>query len=403
MLNVNPEILVWARENAGLSLSEAAPKLEIRPARGIQPAERLAALEQGKVRPTRTLLLRMSRVYRRSLVVFYLSQPPRQVERGEDFRTLPDQANQSVEATLDALLRDVRARQAIVRDALESDPDHIELAFVASATSDRGVAAIATSIRETIGFDLSGYRSRPTPDDAFTYLRAMAEDAGVFVLLIGDLGSHHSAIDVDAFRGFALADRVAPFIVINDRDARSAWSFTLLHELAHIWLGQTAISGGAATAGVERFCNDIATTILLPVSDLRTFTAPTNLSTDRLIDAIGAFARSRHVSSSMIAYRLFIAQRLSRDQWATISDRLASMWLSERDKRRQRARSAEGGPNYYVVKRHRVGRALINAVTRLLREGTLSTSQAAKALGVKPKQVGTLLGLQSSASAGNEG
>ena len=86
-------------------------------------------------------------------------------------------------------------------------------------------------------------------------LRAKVESAGVFVLLIGNLGSHHSALGLEAFRGFALADPIAPFIVINDQDAKAAWSFTLLHELAHLWVGATGVSGQFTEGQLERFYN----------------------------------------------------------------------------------------------------------------------------------------------------
>src|SRR3546814_17037769 len=63
---------------------------------------------------------------------------------------------------------------------------------------------------------------------------------------------------IDAFRGFALADPIAPFVVINDRDAKTAWSFTLLHEVAHLWIGATGVSGGHFEGSTEQFCNDVA-------------------------------------------------------------------------------------------------------------------------------------------------
>jgi Zn-dependent peptidase ImmA (M78 family) len=89
--------------------------------------------------------------------------------------------------------------------------------------------------------NLSDFRSQSSAEEAFSFLRSRAEEVGVFVLLKGDLGSHHTAIDLQTFRGFALADPVAPFVVINDQDSKSAWSFTLIHELAHLWLGQTGV------------------------------------------------------------------------------------------------------------------------------------------------------------------
>ena len=89
MPNVNPEILRWARETAGLTLEQAAHKLAIGEARGVPGLVRLAAYEAGEAAPSRPLMLRMSKQYRRPLLVFYMSSVPRTAERGEDFRTLP--------------------------------------------------------------------------------------------------------------------------------------------------------------------------------------------------------------------------------------------------------------------------------------------------------------------------
>src|SRR5258708_3216548 len=114
------------------------------------------------------------------------------------------------------------------------------------------------SKRRTIRVDVAEFGAQGSAEEAFALLRSRVEAIGVFVLLVGNLGSHHTAIDVEAFRGFALSDEIAPFIVLNDQDARAAWSFTLIHELAHLWLGTTGVSGAFADARIERFCNEVA-------------------------------------------------------------------------------------------------------------------------------------------------
>ena len=74
-----------------------------------------------------------------------------------------------------------------------------------------------------LGNDLTGrdYYAQPSPRDAFALLRSKVEAAGVFVILKGNMGNYQSAIEVDAFRGFAIADDIAPFVVINDKRLRS--------------------------------------------------------------------------------------------------------------------------------------------------------------------------------------
>src|SRR5437660_11561272 len=86
---VNPDILTWARETAGLSAEDAARALGFSDTRSRSAAERLRALETGDEEPSRSVLLRMAKAYRRALLVFYLSEPPRTGDRGQDFRTVP--------------------------------------------------------------------------------------------------------------------------------------------------------------------------------------------------------------------------------------------------------------------------------------------------------------------------
>jgi Zn-dependent peptidase ImmA (M78 family) len=392
---VNPEILRWARETAGLSPEEAVRKLKIADARGVSATNRLAALETGENEVSRPMLLKMAKAYRRPLLTFYLAAPPRIGDRGEDFRTLPDRQT-TTEALIDTLVRDVRARQGMVRAIVEEEEEAEPHSWVNSARLEDGVGGVLAAIRQTLGVDLAEYRAQPSPEAAFAYLRRQVEAAGVFVLLIGNLGSHHTAIPVEAFRGFALADSFAPFIVINDQDAKTAWSFTLLHELAHLWLGASGVSGGLPESRIERFCNDVAAAFLLPNPELEFVALPQRELpvTDRrayLAEAarlISDFARARHLSRSMVAYRLFRASKLDEPLWRDLTARFREEWLAQRAARGGRNRT---GPDYYVVRRSRLGSALLHFAARHINGGTLTPTKAGKVLGVKPRNVAPLL------------
>ena len=137
---------------------------------------------------------------------------------------------------LDALVREVRARQGMVRAVLEDEDEAEPLPFIGSHRIEDGPEAVLASLKSLLGL-------AKNIEPAVELLRRRAEAAGIFVLLKGDLGNHVSAIDTSIFRGFSIADKVAPFVVINDQDARPAWSFTLLHETVHLLLGQTGVSG----------------------------------------------------------------------------------------------------------------------------------------------------------------
>jgi len=397
MATIQPTILTWARETAGLSLDDAAHALDLNPARGRTGGERLTALEAGEEEPSRPLLLKMVKIYRRPLLVFYLAEPPKTGDRGQDFRTLPGQ-EQKYDPDLDALVRDIKVRQGIIRSVLE-DTDPVPLDFIGSVTIEVPIEKLSALIAKRLDFSVEHFRSWKTPDEAFTYLRAKIEAAGVFVLLLGNLGSHHTNIPVEIFRGFALADPIAPMIVINDGDARAAWSFTALHELVHLWLGATGISGGDPADGVEQYCNDVAGEILLPLKELRKFPIPQNFSRksfEATIAAVSTFAAFHQVSRAMVSYKLLRAEMIPKEVWSELNRHFREQWLQFKQQQSEKQKAADGGPNYYVVRRHRVGPAILGLVRRSLDEGTITYTKASRVLGVKPRNVEPLLAMRGS-------
>jgi len=381
MPEINPEILIWARETAGLSLEVAAKKL------GLSGPERLKALEAGEREPSRRQLVNMSEKYRRPLLTFYLRKPPDEQDRGHDFRTLPGGEDRDSEALLDTLLRDVQARQQLVRAALEETEEDTPLPFVNSARMIDGVNALVASVRNVLSVTLEGFRAQANVTDAFAMLRAAAEKAGVFVLLMGNLGTHHTDIDVRIFRGFALADNIAPFVVINERDSRAAWSFTLLHELAHIWLGQTGISGYDSEDDIEKFCDAVAARFLLDPAELEQINIREASDLNELSERIGKFAGARNLSRKMVAYNLLRSNFITASMYAELSDSFDADRAAKKDQEK-----GEGGPDYYIVRRHRVGPGLVSLVKRMVAVGALSTPKAGKVLGVKATAVDRLVG-----------
>jgi len=390
MITLNPAILTWARETAGLSLEDAADAIGLNDARGLRGSERLAALEKGENQPSRPLLLKMAKAYRRSLLVFYLTEPPKRGDRGQDFRTVPGAPPPLYDPELDALLRDINARHSIVkslREDLEAEP----LAFVGSVNMDTSVTQLARRVAHHLGFVLSEFQSQSSVELAFAYLRSKIEASGIFVLLLGNLGSHHTNISVDTFRGFAIADRIAPFVVVNDQDAHSAWAFTALHEVIHLWLGTTGVSGTGDTAKIERYCNDVAGEILLPTNEMSSLAALRSARLSSAIERISAFARRRNVSRAMVSYKLFRTGLISERLLTDLKNHLNKEWAAIKAKNADVQKQSEGGPNYYVVRRHRLGPALLGLVSSSLQDGNITYTKAGQVLGVKPRNVDPLL------------
>jgi Zn-dependent peptidase ImmA (M78 family) len=382
MPKVNPENLRWARESAGLALDSAAHHIGLT---GANAAAKLAQFESGEREPSRRQLSAMSKAYRRSLLALYLAEPPRDGARSHDFRASQDRDPQS-EAALEALIRDVYVRQALLRSALEEEESAVPLSFVGSVSENITPVDLAQKFAECLRVTLSDYRSCRTYTEAFSLLRDAVERLGIYVQLIGNLGSHHTNLSpYHVFRGFSLADPIAPIIVINENDAKSSWSFTLLHELGHIFLGQNDISGYDASNATEKLCDDAAAMFLVTRGELEGLHVTDKTELETIIARINAASLEWKLSRSMIAYNLMRIGSISSKTYGRLANRF------EEERAAQPANESASGPSYYVVRRHRLGKGLLGTVDRLLRSGILTTSKASRVLHVRPTNIQMLM------------
>ena len=376
-------------------MREAAQKLAFVAGDVSASQVKLLEMENGARLPTRTQLCKIAKTYRRPLLTFYLAAPPPKSERGSDFRTTGVVVSEKENGLLNAILRDVQSRQEMLTSALEDEDELERLPFVSSCSIQDDPEKIANRIRESLHLSASAEGRPSSSEELFKLLRAAIETMGVYVLLIGDLGSHHSALSEEVFRGFALADARVPFIVINDQDAKNARSFTLIHELVHIYLGKSGISGAPeqaqginAAAKVEQFCNETASYVLLP----RSFEGeqPANLQRS---DAEAALRYVEHtanmwvVSEPLVTFRLHRLGRITPSMYMQLSQAFAHRWQQQKASIQAKNQTKEGGPNFYTVKQYRLGDALVDAVRRTVRENHLTHTKAAKILGMKAASV----------------
>lgn len=396
--NINPAILVWARERAGLSVTDAAHQLGFKDSEKKTAAEKLAEFEAGEKLPTYPQLDKLAKLYRRPLITFYMAKPPAPANTGEDFRRPTVEVTRRDNAILETLVRDVRARQELIRDVLEDDPDHQAVRIVGSASMREGIPAFVAKISRLLDFDPSDRsRRRGSAEDLFRTLRTAAEMAGIFVIVAGDLGSHHSAVSTEVFRGFALSDDLAPFVVINDQDSKAGQSFTLIHELTHILMGQSGVSGPPDANEVanehdliERVCNDVAGQFLLPDAALTNRPA-VDADIDIVRNMISGTAELWSVSEAMVAYRWRRLGWIGHHVYTALLNGYRARWLAYREQRRADRSPESGGPSYYVVRQSKLGNALLGVVYRSLYDNALSHTKAAKVLGVNLSNVEPLL------------
>ena len=220
---VNPDILRWARGQSKLSLEQVVVRANITGLKstGISGAERLFRWEEEIEQPTFNELKSIAKAYRRPVLTFFLPTPPLTVSRLEDFRTFGDHSLIEPSPELAAFIRQIDALQQEIKDLLQEEGAE-PLAFVGSIEADAPPLSIAQTLREILNFSFEEQEGISTRVPFFNILRNKAEEAGVFILRKADLGSHHTRISLDEFRGLTFADEIAPFIIVNPDDAESA-------------------------------------------------------------------------------------------------------------------------------------------------------------------------------------
>lgn len=385
MAKVNSEILSWARKKSQLSLEDAARKLKINDSKKMSASDKLALFESAEKEVSRSLLVRMSKQYHVPLLMFYLNRPPELGERGSDFRKLPVGFDEKENVNVDILIREIKARQNTMRETLIDADEEIKLEFIAKHKIEDGVSILVHTIRALLNFEQSEFRNQPNNREAFRFLRKKIETQGIFVLLKGNLGSYHSNIPVTIFRGFALADNVAPFIVINDQDSEAAWAFTMIHELIHLILGLTGVSNSNFESVVEKFCNDVTSEFFLPEVEFNTFKF-SRANFEQLKSEISEYATLTKLSNTHIAYRLYKSGSINEATWNSLHEFYFKKWEENRERERNKNKLKDGGPSYYILQKYKLG-SLVDIVERLTYSGAISTTKAGMLLDTKPLKV----------------
>jgi len=380
-IKVNPRMLVWAREKAGYDVIEAAHGLGFRDGKTASAVDKLLKLESGETDPTVKQLSMAAEFYRRPKALFLRPAPPREDKPLTDYRRLAASDVTDVErGWLDSLQRLVINRVEVLREVLEDGPDFKAPSLPYSSHLADGEETVAARICEAMQFNPLDRRARGrSPAEFFRELRKKAEsNAGVFTFVISRFGMSKPDLPPTVYRGFAIADRIAPAIVVNGLDSASAKVFSLFHEMAHIALGDSAISGGRYSfrgTDPEAFCNRVAASILLPSEVLVGERA-------EFAEDIRALAATWKVSPLMTAYRLHSLRLIS----AELRDEFALEPYVPRQ-RGPRAEKDSGGPSAHDQWKAWIGSAAISVIGGAVDEGRITAPDAARAFGIKPTSV----------------
>lgn len=330
----------------------------------------------GEAQPTFKQLEDFARLTHTAFGYFFLSQPPVLTLPVPDFRTVRDETMREPSSNLLDTLYLCEQRQDWYREhaRLHGLP---ALAFVGSASVQESPEVIAQCLRETLGLSTEARRQLSTWTDALRQLIAKAEDAGVMIMVSSVVGSNsHRKLDVDEFRGFVLVDELAPLIFLNGADSKAAQMFTLAHELAHLWLGASGVSdvqaGHVPENRTERWCNQVAAELLMPLEELRA----THQRDVPIPDEIQRLAREFKVSTLVALRRLFDAGFITQ----------AALWQHYQEEQERLCtikKRKSGGGDFYRSLGARTSKRFARAVIASTLEGLTSFTDAFRMLGLR--------------------
>lgn len=359
---VSPELLRWARERARLDPIELTARFP-----------KLPAWEAHALQPTLRQLEEYARATHAPIGFFFLPEPPQEPLPIPDFRTMAGRAVTRPSPNLLDMIYVCQERQDWYRDFVTVG-GYSPLDFIGSCTTQTPPEEAAAAMRRRLGFDLEARRQCATWEEALRRFIEQADQIGVLVMVSGVVMNNNTRkLDPEEFRGFALADPMAPLVFINGADSKSAQMFTLAHELAHLWLGASALSDVSVSGNTdnltERWCNQVAAELLVPLSALHA-----TLTADEALDAtLRRLIREFKVSSLVVLRRLLDAHYLSRSQFnQAYAGELA----------RLAAVSRGSGGDFYATTRSRISRRFGRALVESTLEGRTLYRDAFRMLGI---------------------
>ncbi|SFD82973.1 ImmA/IrrE family metallo-endopeptidase [Massilia yuzhufengensis] len=365
-IELSPAVLSWAASQAGEGLHELAVRVS---------KKSVDKITAGKL--TYAQVLKYAKLAGVPLGFLFLPEPPEQRKPPlADFRTLPDAHPLSKDFfdTFD----DIEFKHSWIRERLKAEGAE-PLEFVGKYGINRPAPeALATEIRTHLDFNEAVLRDVKNPDQLFSFLVDQCEKNGLFVFKNGVVGNNTSRpLSIAEFRGFAIADPVCPIIFINGADAAAAWVFTLAHELAHIWIGDSGISDAAPTTHnkTERYCNAVAGEFLVPKK--RFLAVWEELPAESSDVRLEVARRTFKVSKTVVARRAYDFGLISHEEYFEVYN-LARK--AAKDKK-------STGGDFYRSLAVRNSKALSMQISGLAASGTLNLSEAGRLLNTTPNNV----------------
>jgi Zn-dependent peptidase ImmA (M78 family)/transcriptional regulator with XRE-family HTH domain len=369
---ITPIVFKWARESARISVEAAAQKVDV-------PAERLLEWEAGTSQPTIKKAQTLAKAYKRPFALFFLPNIPRDFQPLQDFRR-SDSKSLSTGSVF--IIREIQQKQAWISESNKENGES-RFPFVGRFSIKDNPADVANDILKTLNISPGKYAN----GNAMKEWIDKAELKGIFISRTSFINSHLT-LDSNELQGFAIADAHAPFVFINSEDWAAPQLFTLVHELAHLWIAATGISADVEPTiqkldklhPIELFCNEVAANALMPSHLLTNFAR--NISATQTFNIAKTFG----VSSFALLVRTLHLNLISIDQYRSLknaADADFKAFLVREAEKKAKQKESVGGPSYYLLQIQKNSRLFTQTVLDAFRGGNLEPTQASSLLNVK--------------------
>lgn len=365
LTDINSNILEWAinYSTEGAALSAKFPKLN----KWISKDDF----------PTVRQLEKFSKATRVPFGYFFLDKPPVISLSIPFFRTMEGERQYNISPELIDTVRIIEQRRDWLKE-YSFQNGYEELSFVNSVNKNRNHIAIAEQIRKKLGLNEKWASKLPSWETALKLLMEKTEKVGINVVRNGIVGNNtHRKLNFREFRGFVIVDEYAPFVFINGTDYKSAQMFTLAHELAHIWIGSSAIFDLRqmlpAENETEKLCDKIAAEFLVPEKYLYEKWS----SAKETENPFETMARSFKVSQIVIARRILDLELISKKDYFEFYNNYINNISKKKNEKK--------GGDYYNNQPYRVGKRFANSIYSAVKEGSLLYRDAYRLTGLNAK------------------
>ncbi len=309
LAGIEPAVLRWARESAGMSVDDVAVRMK-------KQSIEIKSWEDGSGAPTYAQLESLAyKHYKRPLAAFFLPTPPHEQKPKQEFRTLPAADLTTLARDTYLHIRKAHAYQMGLSEFYDGvNPSSRPLWKQVTLTVGDDVAAKADAIRLALGIDARRQRAWQSDEDALREWRAAIEANGIFVF--------KDSFKQKSISGFCLRDENFPLIYINNSTTKTRQIFSLLHEVAHLLFSVNGITKfdlsyvvdlPQSERDIEVFCNAIAAEVLIPNSEFQLQIASLPYSVEDEPERIfTALARLFGVSRETILRRFLDLGRVSK-------------------------------------------------------------------------------------------